>query len=93
MAVTYYQENRFYFLNRINDWHETCAWTYQYGFIYIPDQENGKLNKKFIPFMGAPAPADIAEAAYGERVDDKLKQATVARILPCIIEGRLFRAT
>ena len=34
-----------------------------------------------------PAPADIAEAAYGTRVDDKLRKATVERLLPCIVDG------
>ncbi|WP_354005778.1 type I-C CRISPR-associated protein Cas8c/Csd1, partial [Aeromonas caviae] len=37
--------------------------------------------------MGAPAPRDIAEAAYGRRLDDKLSKATVERLLPCIIDG------
>jgi CRISPR-associated protein Csd1 len=31
---------------------------------------------------------DIAEAAYGAKVDDTLKKATIARILPCIIDGQ-----
>jgi CRISPR-associated protein Csd1 len=39
-------------------------------------------------FVGAPAPGDIAEAAYGRRVDEKLKKATVERLLPCIVDGR-----
>ena len=41
-------------------------------------------------FTGAPAPADIAKAAYGEKVDEKLKQQTIERLLPCITEGRPF---
>src|ERR1035438_4752688 len=45
---------------------------------------------KAAKFVGAPAPGDIAEAAYGRRVDEKLKKATVERLLPCIVEGRAF---
>ena len=41
-----------------------------------------------MPFTGAPAPNDIAEAAYGTTLDDKLRKATIERILPCIIDGQ-----
>jgi CRISPR-associated protein Csd1 len=47
-----------------------------------------KESKRHFTFVGAPSPDDIAEAAFGKRVDDKLKKATVERILPCIIDGR-----
>ena len=39
-------------------------------------------------FIGAPAPRDIAEAAYGRRLDDRLRKATVERILPCIVDSQ-----
>src|ERR1039457_3387116 len=39
-------------------------------------------------FVGAPAPREIAEAAYGLRLDDKLRKATVERLLPCIVDAR-----
>jgi CRISPR-associated protein Csd1 len=75
MAITYYRELRSSeFLNRIQAWHEHTAWS----------QNMGKDRK----FIGAPAPRDIAEAAYGRRVDDKLKKSTVERLLPCIVDGR-----
>jgi CRISPR-associated protein Csd1 len=75
MAITYYRElHASEFLARIQSWHEHTAWP----------QNMGK-NRKFI---GAPAPRDIAEAAYGRRVDDKLKKSTVERLLPCIVDGR-----
>jgi len=75
MAITYYRELRVSeFLERIRSWHEGTAWL----------QNMGKERR----FIGAPAPRDIAEAAYGRRVDDKLKKATVERLLPCIIDGR-----
>lgn len=75
MAITYYRELKgSEFIDRIEGWHEQYAWT----------QDFGKNSK----FVGAPAPRDIAEAAYGMRVDDKLRKATVERLLPCIIDGQ-----
>src|SRR5690606_16984185 len=47
-----------------------------------------------LPFLGAPSPPDIAEAAYATnnngkfQIDDKLKKITVERILPSIIDGQ-----
>jgi CRISPR-associated protein Csd1 len=61
-------------MNRIEGWHEQYAWAQNFG--------------KNTKFMGAPAPRDIAEAAYGMRLDDKLRKATVERLLPCIIDGQ-----
>jgi len=75
------------FLERIERWHETCAWRHTYRAIQEQD-EKGKTQKRYIPFIGAPAPADIAEAAYGSRLDDKLKKATIKRLLPCILDGQ-----
>jgi len=89
LAITYYRElTGSDFLQRINDWHETCAWLHSYTLIKIQDQPGGKIKKKYIPFIGAPAPGDIAEAAYGLRLDEKLRNMTVERILPCIIDGQ-----
>ncbi|MBV1916372.1 MAG: type I-C CRISPR-associated protein Cas8c/Csd1 [Pseudomonadales bacterium] len=75
MAVIFYRELMgAEFLDRIQSWHQTFAW----------QQNFGKDSK----FVGAPAPSDIAEAAYGHRLDDKLRKATVERLLPCIVDGR-----
>lgn len=75
MAITYYQElNSSEFLQRILFWHESLAWAQKYGKDYV--------------FTGAPAPRDIAEVAYGRRIDDKLKKSTIERLIPCIVEGR-----
>lgn len=74
MAITFYRELKGSdFLNRVQSWHEQNAWL----------QNLGKESK----FVGAPAPRDIAEAAYGRRLDDNLRNATVERLLPCIIDG------
>lgn len=75
MAITYYRELKgSEFLDRIERWHEQYAWAQDFG-------KNAK-------FVGAPAPRDIAEAAYSTRLDDKLRKATVERLLPCIIDGQ-----
>ena len=75
MAITYYRELKgSEFLDRVEGWHQQHAWPQDFG-------KNAK-------FVGAPAPRDIAEAAYGMRVDDKLRKATVERLLPCIIDGQ-----
>lgn len=75
MAISYYREIKgSEFFDRLEDWHRAYAWRQNFG--------------KTTKFVGAPAPRDIAEAAYGRRLDDKLKKATVERLLPCIIDGR-----
>jgi CRISPR-associated protein Csd1 len=75
MAITYYRELKgSEFLDRIQGWHEQYAWAQDFG--------------KDAKFVGAPAPRDIAEAAYGTRLDDNLRKATVERLVPCIIDGQ-----
>lgn len=79
MAITYYRElTGSEFLERIQLWHESCAWYQNFG--------------KDTKFVGVPSPRDIAEAAYGRQVEgksgEKLRKATVERLLPCIIDGR-----
>jgi CRISPR-associated protein Csd1 len=89
LAITFYRELAGSdFLKRVDDWHESCAWLHIYRFIEIRDEKSDKPKKKYIPFYGAPAPADIAEAAYGSRLDDKLRKATITRLLPCIVDGQ-----
>lgn len=88
MSITFYRElTGSEFLERVDYWHSTCQWIHNYRSIEMED-ERGKKKKKHIPFVGAPAPSDIAEAAYGNRVDDKLRKTTVGRILPCIVDGQ-----
>lgn len=90
MAITFYRElTGSDFLRRIEHWHETCAWVHDYRF--VEDKENKKTKLNYFRFVGAPAPKDIAEAAYGSREDanlKKLKKATIERLLPCIVDGQ-----
>jgi len=90
LAVTYYREDLSGsdFLQKIDNWHKSCEWIHEYRYKDIQDKVTGKNKRFFQPFIGAPAPVDIAEAAFGKKADDKIKKATVARLLPCIIDGR-----
>lgn len=76
MAISFYRElTSSEFLNRVLTWHDLekgCVWRQYFAKDKI--------------FVGAPAPRDIAECAYGRR-DDKLRKATVERLLPCIVDG------
>lgn len=88
LSIVYYRALKgSEFLERIENWHETCAWRHTYHTVEERD-EKGKTKTRSIPFIGAPAPADIADAAYGSRLDDKLKKATIKRLLPCIVDGQ-----
>jgi CRISPR-associated protein Csd1 len=73
MGITFYRELKgSEFLDRIESRHREYAWPQNFG--------------KESRFIGAPAPRDIAEAAYGRRLDEKLRKATVERLLPCIVD-------
>jgi CRISPR-associated protein Csd1 len=74
MAITFYRELKgSEFLVSVEDWHSRFAWPQNFG----RDRN----------FIGAPAPRDIAEAAFGSRLDDTLRAATIERLLPCIVDG------
>lgn len=74
MAITFYRELKgTEFLERIHAWHENLAWPQYFS--------------KESRFTGAPAPKDIAESAFGRRLDDKLRKSTVERLLPCIVDS------
>lgn len=84
LSIFYYREKGLgELLDRVNDWHTSCAWKHTYW----TDRNSGDKKGGAKPFVGAPSPAEIAEAAYGSRVDDKLKAATTERLLPCITDG------
>lgn len=79
LSIIFYRElSGSEYLNRIKDWHQCCAWIHSYKV----------KDKKRIIFYGAPSPVDIVLAAYGNNVSDKLKKATVERLLRCIVDGK-----
>ena len=89
MAISYYRELKgSEFLRRLENWHEACSWIHNYRFTEVQGKDDAKTKRIQSRFVGAPTPSDIAEAAYGIHVDDKLRKATVERILPCIIDGQ-----
>lgn len=76
MAITFYRMLAgSEFLERVLTWHSDYAWPQSF-----PDE---------LHFVGAPAPQDIAEAAYG-KLSKKLRKATIERLLPCVVDGRLI---
>lgn len=89
LAITFYRElTGSEFIERINRWHENCAWIHDYCMKEVYDKKSEKNIKVSVRVVGAPAPNDIAEAAYGMKIDDKLRKSVVTRILPCIIDGQ-----
>lgn len=81
MSITFYKElTGSDFLDRLDNWHETSSWIHRYGY--------DKETKRHFTFVGAPAPVDIAMAAYGSKADDRIIKTTVARLLPCIIDSQ-----
>lgn len=80
MAVLYYRSlDKSYYLDKIKEWHTSCIWLHKY---------RKDTNEKIKPFIGAPAPRDIAFAAYGPKASDKVIKELVERMIPCIVDGQ-----
>lgn len=89
LSIRYYRElSGSRLMDALEDWHKNFAWEQRYR--KLKTEQNGKKVLQPIVFVGAPAPKDIAEAAYGIKADAKLKQQTIERLLPCITERRPF---
>ncbi len=74
LAISFYREMiQGEYLERVADWHASCIWLH----IYRKDRR----------FVGAPALRDIAAAAYGDRVDARLRKEVVERLMPCVFDG------
>lgn len=85
LSVFYYREMPEKDLaDRVARWHETCRW---YFADFSQKTKTFEKNARPVPFIGAPSPETIAEAAYGKRLNDALKKSTVQRLLPCIVDG------
>lgn len=88
LSIVYYRElEGSAFLQRVIRWHATCAWQIRSKMEPAGLDEEGQTVYRPVTFYGAPAPEDIVLAAYGTKAGDKLKKATIERLLPCIIDG------
>ena len=84
LSITYYRElTGSEFLERIRKWQLSANW---YPLVKLKQIDEKKTT--WVKYRGTPVPKDIAEAAYGRSINDKLKKATVERLLPCIIDGK-----
>jgi len=87
LSVTFYREQMLeQYLGHLEQWQEHCAWPLP---VRLPEEQTGKgkKQKRTVYAAYAPLPETIARVAYGRRVDDTLRKATVERLLPCIVDG------
>ncbi|WP_028778860.1 type I-C CRISPR-associated protein Cas8c/Csd1 [Shimazuella kribbensis] len=74
LAVLYYRQLQSDdYLDQLKSWHTTCVWLHPFQGRY---------------FFGAPSTQNIALAAYGSQVNEKVIKGLMERLLPCIIDGR-----
>lgn len=89
LSIRYYRELAgSELMKNITDWHRNFAWQLKYRSAPESAEPGQKPKWKRVSFWGAPSPADIAKAAYGEKADKKIIQQTVERLVPCITEGK-----
>lgn len=89
LSIRYYRELAgSELMKNITDWHRNFAWKLKYRSAPESAEPGQKPKWKRVSFWGAPSPADIAKAAYGEKADKKIIQQTVERLVPCITEGK-----
>ena len=89
LSIRYYRELAgSELMKNITDWHRNFAWKFNYRSAPESAKLGQKPKWKRVSFWGAPSPADIAKAAYGEKADKKIIQQTVERLVPCITEGK-----
>ena len=85
LSIFYYREMKEKdLLDRMELWHGSCCW----HFSSYPKNTGGfRPKERPVPFVGAPSPETIAQAAYGKQLNDKLKKSAVQRLLPCVGDG------
>lgn len=89
LSIRYYRELAgSELMKNITDWHRNFAWKLNYRSAPESAEPGQKPKWKRVSFWGAPSPADIAKAAYGEKAGKKIIQQTVERLVPCITEGK-----
>ena len=86
LSITFYREHMLKdYLRNLEKWQEDCAWVLPVRIAPREGQEKTKPRTMFMPL--APTPETIARVAYGRRIDDKLRKATIERLLPCIVDA------
>lgn len=66
------------YLSNLLAWHSNASWQQR-----LPKDKEGN-NRSYI---GAPSVTMIVKAAYGNKVDDKLRKHAIARLLPCVLQN------
>ncbi|MCI8554536.1 MAG: type I-C CRISPR-associated protein Cas8c/Csd1 [Clostridiales bacterium] len=88
LSITFYRElQNSELLERVVRWHATCCWQIRDKGEPAGFDDRGRPLYRTVTFYGAPAPADIVQAAYGPMAGEKLIKATTERLLSCIIDG------
>ena len=78
LAVLYYRNmDKELYLNKLKNWHSTCVWEHRY---------RKNKDNEFVIFFGSPSTKDIAFAAYGPKVNEKVVKGLMERMLPCIVD-------
>lgn len=74
MSIVYYRELKgSEFLRRVEDYHKNYAWRQRFS--------------KERVFTGAPSIKDIADSAYAGPPNAQLQKATLARLIPVVVDG------
>lgn len=66
------------YLNNLLSWHSKARWKQR-----LPKDKEGNDRS----YIGAPSISMIVKAAYGIKVDDKLRKHALSRLLPCILHN------
>lgn len=87
LSITFYRERfRDEYFKNLQAWQEDFAWVLPHNK-NVPG-DSGKKDKTVPAWrVCAPSPKEIAQAAYGGRIDSKLLEATIERLLPCVADA------
>lgn len=66
------------YLNNLLAWHSRASWKQ-----HLPKDKEGNDRS----YIGAPSISMIIKAAYGSKVDDKLRKHALSRLLPCVLQN------
>lgn len=87
LSVTFYREQMLGdYLGKLEKWQKDCGWVLP---VRLPDEAKGQGRQRMRTVYAAcaPTPETIARVAYGRRIDDALRKATIERLLPCIVDA------